>query len=207
MEHPTKRNVQIRQSDKIAAPLTYGVFLPVILLPKTTDWTDEKKLRYILTHELVHIRCFDTLKKWMLVTALCIHWFNPFVWVMYVLANRDIELSCDETVIRTIGETMKSAYALTLIGMEEKKSKLTPLVNNFSKNAIEERINSIMKLKKASFMGLFLALVLVIGTATIFATSTAASASANDSVSQRQRGAAHRKQRYCYTLFHTRHTR
>ncbi len=180
LEYPTKRNVQIRHSDKIAAPLTYGVFLPVILLPKTTDWTDEKKLLYILTHELVHIRRFDTLKKWLLATALCVHWFNPFVWVMYVLANRDIELSCDEAVVQTFGDTMKSAYALTLIGMEEKKSKLTPLVNNFSKNAIEERINSIMKLKKTSLMGISLALMLVIGTATIFATS--ASASKSDSV-------------------------
>ena len=175
-EHPTSRKVQIRQSDKIAAPLTYGIFRPVVLLPKTTDWMDETKLRIILTHEFVHIRRFDTLRKLLLAAALCIHWFNPFVWVMYVLANRDIELSCDETVVRTIGETMKSAYALTLIGLEEKKSRLTPLVNNFSKNVIEERIVSIMKMKKTSFAGILLALALVIGTTTVFATNAASAA-------------------------------
>ncbi len=98
-----------------------------MLLPKTTDWTDEARLRYILTHEFVHIRRFDVLTKLLLVSALCIHWFNPFVWAMYVLFNRDIELSCDETVVRTFGDTIKSAYALTLIGLEEKKSRLTPL--------------------------------------------------------------------------------
>ncbi|MDD3024398.1 MAG: M56 family metallopeptidase [Syntrophomonadaceae bacterium] len=68
-EHPTRRNVQIRQSDKIAAPLTYGIWKPVVLLPKTTDWTDETKLRYILTHEFVHIKRFDFLSKWLLTTA------------------------------------------------------------------------------------------------------------------------------------------
>lgn len=176
-EHPLRRSVQIRQSDRIKSPMTYGVFRPVILLPKKTDWTDEVRLKVILTHEFVHIRRFDTLTKLLLTAAVCVHWFNPFVWVMYVLANRDIELSCDETVVRTFGGTIKSAYALTLIGLEEKKSSLTPLVNNFSKNAIEERIVSIMKMKKISLIGIFLALALVIGTTTVFATSAMVTAS------------------------------
>jgi beta-lactamase regulating signal transducer with metallopeptidase domain len=175
-EHPLRRSVQIRQSDRIMAPLTYGIFRPVILLPKKTDWTGETKLCYILTHELAHIRRFDTLTKLVLTATVCAHWFNPFAWVMYVLANRDLELSCDETVVRTFGETVKSAYALTLIGLEEKKSRITPLMNNFSKNVIEERIVSIMKIRKTSRMGMFLALALVIGTVTVFATNAAASA-------------------------------
>ena len=179
-EHPLRRPVQIRQSDRIKAPLTYGVFRPVILLPKKTDWADEAKIRYILTHELVHIRHFDTLIKLVLTAAVCVHWFNPFVWVMYVLANRDIELSCDETVVRTFGEAAKSAYALTLIGMEEKKSRFTPLVNNFSKNAIEERIVSIMKIKKTSLMGAMLTLILIAGIITVFATNAANVAAAGN---------------------------
>lgn len=170
-EHPMWRPVQIRQSDKIKAPLTYGVFRPVILLPKKTDWTNEVRLRVILTHEFVHIRRFDTLTKLLLTTAWCVHWFNPFVWVTYVLANRDLELSCDETVVRAFGETMKSAYAMTLIGLEERKNRLTPLCNNFSQNAIEERIVSIMKMKKTSLIGMILAIVLVIGVPVVFATS------------------------------------
>lgn len=140
----------IQQSDRIKAPLTYGVFRPVVLLPKTTDWTNETKLQYILTHEFTHIRRFDALTKLVLAVALCVHGFNPFIWVMYVLANRDIELACDETVVRIFEETMKSAYASMLVCMEETKSGLTPLVNNFKKNAIEERIVSIMKIKKYS---------------------------------------------------------
>ncbi len=170
-EHPLRRPVELRQSDRIKAPLTYGVFRPVILLPKKIDWTDETKLRYVFTHEHTHIRRFDTLTKLVLTAVVCVHWFNPFVWVLYVLANRDIELSCDETVVRAFGETIKSAYALTLIGLEEKKGRLTPLVNNFSKNSIEERVVSIMKIKKTSFVGILFALALVTGTMTVFATS------------------------------------
>lgn len=163
--------MQIRQSDRIKTPLTYGIFRPVVLLPKTTDWTDKTQLRYILTHEFVHIQRFDTLTKLLLTSALCIHWFNPLVWVMYVLTNRDIELSCDETVVQAFGETTKSAYAMTLIGLEERKNRLTLLCNNFSQNAIEERIVSIMKMKKTSLIGMILALVLVIGIPIVFATS------------------------------------
>jgi beta-lactamase regulating signal transducer with metallopeptidase domain len=170
-EYPWRRPVQIRQSDRIKTPLTYGIFRPVVLLPKTTDWTDKTQLRYILTHEFVHIQRFDTLTKLLLASVLCLHWFNPLVWVMYVLANRDIELSCDETVVQAFGETTKSAYAMTLIGLEERKNRLTPLCNNFSQNAIEERIVSIMKMKKTSLIGMILALALVIGIPIIFATS------------------------------------
>ena len=165
----TRRTVKIRQFDQISAPLTYGVFRPVILLPKRMNWTDEKQIRYILTHELTHIKRFDTLWKWLLAASLCIHWFNPLVWVMYVLANRDIEISCDEAVVSTYGNTQKSSYALTLIGMEEKRSFQTLLSNNFSKNAIKERIQSIMKLKKASRIGLLVAGLLVFAAVIVFA--------------------------------------
>ncbi|WP_164821653.1 M56 family metallopeptidase [Paenibacillus koleovorans] len=169
--HPMWRGVQIRQSDLVFAPLTYGIFRPIVLLPKQIDWTDETRLRYILTHEFVHIRRFDTLTKLVLAIALCVHWFNPFVWLMYVLANRDIELSCDEAVVRAFKGNVKSAYALTLIGLEEKKSRFTPLVNNFSKHAIEERIVSIMKIKKRHVLTLILAVVLVSSVTLLFATA------------------------------------
>ncbi|MDF2923302.1 MAG: hypothetical protein K0R57_2216 [Paenibacillaceae bacterium] len=170
-EHPMWRGVQIRQSDRVFTPLTYGIFRPVVLLPKQTDWTDETRLGYILTHEYVHIRRFDTLTKLVMATALCVHWFNPFVWLMYILANRDIELSCDEAVVRSFGGEAKSAYALTLIGLEEKKSHFTPLVSHFSKNAIEERIISIMKFKKRHVLTLISAAVLVSGVTLLFATA------------------------------------
>ena len=103
---------------RISSPLTFGVLRPVILLPKKTDWTDETALRYVLEHEFVHIQRFDVLSKLLLIAAVCVHRFNPLVWVMYVLANRDLELSCDETVLRRFGGDIRAAYARVLIRME-----------------------------------------------------------------------------------------
>lgn len=170
-EHRLKRPISIRQSDRISAPLTYGIFKPVILMPQTTDWENIKQLQYVLLHEYVHIRRFDTITKLISTVALCVHWFNPSVWAMYILFNRDIELACDESVVRTFGKVSKKDYSLMLISMEAKKSGLLPFCNNFSKNAIEERITAIMKIRKTTIFSLAAACVIVLGTMTVFATS------------------------------------
>lgn len=170
-KHPLKRSLSIRQTETIAAPLSYGVIRSVILMPKNTEWKNIYQLRYVLEHEYVHIRRLDMLTKLIMIAAVCIHWFNPLVWVMYILFNRDLELSCDETVVRRFGMDIKSVYATALISMEEKKSGLTPLCNSFSKNAIEERIRAIMKIKKTSKFAVMISAVLVIGVTGGFATS------------------------------------
>lgn len=170
-KHPLKRSLSIRQTETIAAPLSYGVIRPVILMPKNTEWKNIYQLRYVLEHEYVHIRRLDMLTKLIMIAAVCIHWFNPLVWVMYILFNRDLELSCDETVVRRFGMDIKSVYATALISMEEKKSGLAPLCNSFSKNAIEERIRAIMKIKKTSKFAVIISAVLVICVTGGFATS------------------------------------
>ena len=170
-KHPLKRSLSIRQTVTIAEPLSYGVIRPVILMPKNTEWKNIYQLRYVLEHEYVHIRRLDMLTKLIMIAAVCIHWFNPLVWVMYILFNRDLELSCDETVVRRFGMDIKSVYATALISMEEKKSGLTPLCNSFSKNAIEERIRAIMKIKKTSKFAVIISVVLVICVTGGFATS------------------------------------
>lgn len=169
--HPLRRTIAIRQSGRISSPLTFGVLRPVILVPKKTDWTDETALRYVLEHEFVHIQRFDVLSKLLLIAAVCVHWFNPLVWVMYVLANRDLELSCDETVLRRFGGDVRAAYARVLIRMEAARGGFAPLCNHFGKTAIEERITAIMKTKRITIVSLGLAALLVAGTVTVFATS------------------------------------
>lgn len=169
--HPLRRTIAIRQSGRISSPLTFGVLRPVILVPKKTDWTDETALRYVLEHEFVHIQRFDVLSKLLLIAAVCVHWFNPLMWVMYVLANRDLELSCDETVLRRFGGDVRAAYARVLIRMEAARGGFAPLCNHFGKNAIEERITAIMKTKRITIVSLGLAALLVAGTVTVFATS------------------------------------
>ena len=180
--HQQGRRISIRQSGRFSAPLTYGVLHPVILMPTSTKWENTDSLAYVLAHEYVHIRRFDSIRKLVLIVVLCVHWFNPLVWVMYILANRDIELSCDEAVVRFFGENTKAAYARALISMEETRSGLTPLCSSFSKNAIEERITAIMKIKKTTVFSLVLAGFIVVGTATAFATS--ANAQQAESVGQ-----------------------
>lgn len=165
------REVQVKQLDYISTPLTYGVFRPVVLLPKNLDYDDEQQLTLILTHEFTHIKRFDTLKKWILAIGVCVHWFNPLVWVMYILANRDIELFCDETVLRKCGETTRSAYARALVRLEEKKIGLSPMMTSFSKNSTEERIISIMKAKRITIATRLLAMGLAASVVVIFATS------------------------------------
>ena len=169
--HPLRRRLSIRQSDQILSPLSYGVWRPVILLPKSTKCGDRFQLRYVLEHEYVHIRYFDAAVKLLMAAALCIHWFNPCVYLMYIFFNRDLELACDEAVVRRFGEEEKSAYAMALIEMEEEKSGLLPLGNSFSKNAIEERIGAIMKIKKISPLVHGLSAALVCGITLLFATS------------------------------------
>ncbi len=180
--HQQGRRISIRQSGRFSAPLTYGVLHPVILMPTSTKWENTDSLEYVLAHEYVHIRRFDSIRKLVLIVVLCVHWFNPLVCVMYILANRDIELLCDEAVVRFFGENTKAAYARALISMEETRSGLTPLCSSFSKNAIEERITAIMKIKKTTVFSLVLAGFIVVGTATAFATS--ANAQQAESVGQ-----------------------
>ncbi len=169
-----KRKLSICQSDRISTPLTYGILRPVILLPKNTDWENVHELHYILSHECVHIKRFDAITKLIAAFALCIHWFNPIVWAMYLYFNRDIELSCDERVIRLFGEKSKSTYSHMLIRMEAKKSGLLPLISTFCKNASEERITAIMTTRRTSPVMVAASCLIVFATASLFATSAAA---------------------------------
>ena len=167
--HQISRPLAVRSSDLISSPLTYGILHPVILLPKKLDRNDQVALKYVLTHEYVHIRRFDAITKILFAAVLCIHWFNPLVWGMYVLANRDTELSCDAWVIRMTGVKNRSSYALMLIKMEERRNGMSALWNHFGKNAISERIEAIMKFKKTSILACALALALIAGATTAFA--------------------------------------
>lgn len=170
-EHPLRRTVEVRQTDRISAPISYGVFRPIILLPSKIDLKNDKELSYVLTHEYIHIRRLDLLTKFVLVLTCCIHWFNPMVWLMYLLFNRDLELSCDESVIKQFGENSKETYAGALIHMEEKRSLLMPFCNSFSKTAIEERIRAIMKTKKVTVGVIVVSVIAVLTVIIMFATS------------------------------------
>ena len=165
-----KRKISIRQSQKIVSPLTYGVIKPVILVPKMLDCNDLSRLEYVLAHEFIHIKRVDCLVKAIAALVLCVHWFNPFVWVMYVLIHRDIELACDEKILKLFGEQAKSTYALTLIELAEKQNNFMLTYSYFSKHVgIEKRIKEMAKMKKKSIIATAFAVVLVGGAMVAFA--------------------------------------
>lgn len=172
--HSIMRTITLWQSDRMTTPITFGILRPRIILPKRMNLEDKQLLAHVLTHEYYHIRRFDGLWKLLCVLALCLHWFNPMVWAMFFLLNRDLELTCDELVIRHLGAKEKTIYAYSLIGMAEQRRKFSPLYQGFSKNAAEERIVAIMKYQKPSAVAIVAAIMLVAGTATAFGASAVA---------------------------------
>ena len=121
-KHPLKRSLSIRQTETIAAPLSYGVIRPVILMPKNTEWKNIYQLRYVLEHEYVHIRRLDMLTKLIMIAAVCIHWFNPLVWVAAHFHKEDCELFCDEAVIRNCSARERQKYGEVLLNAAARHS-------------------------------------------------------------------------------------
>lgn len=170
-EQKIRRSVRIRRSEQTVSPLTYGILRPTILLPEGLENRRSEQLTCILTHEMTHIRRFDMLRKIAAAAVLCVHWFNPAVWVLFRLYNRDMELACDEAVVREMKGDCRSVYAMTLIGMEEKRRGFSSLYSYFSKNAMEERIVAIMKTTKRGAASAIAALTLILIVACGFAAS------------------------------------
>ncbi len=163
------RTVRLLASDRLGTPVTWGILRPKIVLSTLMDSTDEWMTACVIEHELVHIRRFDQLWKLAAAAALCIHWFNPLVWLMYSLFVRDLEISCDERVVFSQGVENRQRYAMTLICLAEQKTGLPVLYSGFGRAAVRERIVAIMKTKKTTMTGILCAAGLVLASATVFA--------------------------------------
>lgn len=171
--HPLRlRRVRVRISDEIPTPLTCGLLRPAILLPAATfDRSDPARLGCVLEHELTHIRRLDVLAKLIFAAALCAHWFNPLAWALYLLANRDIELACDEAVLQTLDDTARRDYARALLDLAAQQSGMpAPLASGFGRQMIEERIRAIMKAKHLTRIAAIAAALLIAFSALAFAT-------------------------------------
>lgn len=168
--HPLRRCYTVKSFGGEESPMTYGVLCPVILAPGAPAWWNSEEAVFALEHEYVHMLRFDPALKMLLAAALTVHWMNPLVWVMYVLANRDIELSCDEAVLERYGEKSCSRYASALLSAEERKCEMPVLYAGFGTNTTSERIVEIMKYKKKSVLSVVLAAVMVLSLAACAAT-------------------------------------
>ena len=163
------RDPRICVSSSRRAPLTFGVFRPTVLLPEDLPVGDAQ-FQLVLAHELAHIRRKDCLRKLLLTVCLCLYWWNPLVWLMVWLANRDMELACDEAVLRALGPDCKKAYALTLLDMAQRNPKSAPLCSGFAKSSAEERICAILSFKRIpAWVGICVAVLFVL-TASVFTT-------------------------------------
>jgi len=160
-EQGLKRSLQILLSSRIMTPLAIGIFKPKIVLPAGMDFQDKSKLQYILAHEFCHIKRLDALWKLLAVGVACLHWFNPLIWIAFVLANRDLEISCDAWVVKKFGKHTKKTYAYALISMVEYQNKFTPFYSNFARHAIKERLESIMNGKKATCFSVGIAILFI----------------------------------------------
>ena len=164
-----RRTPRLLRTGEADAPLVVGLGRPVLLLPGRPLPADEREV--VLLHELTHLRRHDLAHKALLFVPCAVHWFNPLVWVMLVLANRDLELSCDAAVVRLYGAEARAPYARTLLELEARRSRFLPLCSAFNKNALEERIGAIMRSRKTSAAALAVALVLVVALTAVLATN------------------------------------
>lgn len=132
-------------ADQVNAPFVLGWLRPRIYLPSSIA---ESERQYIILHEQLHIRRLDHIIRLVSYLALCIHWFNPLVWVAFTLSGNDMELSCDETVIRKMGISIRADYAVSLLKLSCKRRFLRFAPLAFGEANTKKRIHHIAQYKK-----------------------------------------------------------
>ena len=144
----------IYESPLVTSPFAMGLIHPGIYLPVDLP---EFEREYLIEHERTHIRRGDLIFKMIAVTALAIHWFNPLVWVAFVLFCRDMEMSCDEIVLEKLGVDIRKDYSLSLVTLASRSTDHSYVVmpTSFSKSSVGKtevkmRIKNIMSFKKSS---------------------------------------------------------
>ena len=181
--YPIEENAVIRQTlvdcqveagvctcDTVQSPVVVGIFRPVILLPASLDFRESQLVRHILTHEAMHIRRRDNLVKLIMMAALCLHWYNPLVWLMARELCRDMESACDEAAIARLGQQENTPYAQSLLQMAVPGLSGGLFVSAFSRTEVERRIRGVLAYRKAGAFTLLAAAVVVLTSATAFAT-------------------------------------
>lgn len=140
------KEVELFVNPRISSPMLIGVCRPCIILPDTD--ISGKDFRYIVTHELMHHKRRDILYKWLVQFVVCLHWFNPLVYVMSREISKACELSCDEAVLAKLGYEHAADYGKTLLDAMAAawryKEPLTTVSLNANKRILRERLGAIM---------------------------------------------------------------
>ena len=138
----------IYQSEKVCSPFVLGIIKPKIYLPYHMD---SREMDHVIAHEQTHIRRKDHWWKPLGFLLLTIHWFNPLMWLSYILLCRDIELACDEKVIRKMSNEQRADYTQALVACSVDRRLITACPLAFGEIGVKERVKSVMNYKKPAF--------------------------------------------------------
>ncbi|MFA5536249.1 MAG: M56 family metallopeptidase, partial [Bacillota bacterium] len=133
---------------QLDTPFVMGIIRPKIYLP--TSLKEEEK-RYILLHEQMHIRRFDHIVKIVSFFVLCLHWFNPLVWIAFFVSGKDMEMSCDEAVIKELGSDVKKEYSSSLLTLATGRRIVGGSPLAFGEGSTKGRIKNVLNYKKPKF--------------------------------------------------------
>ena len=138
----------IYQSENAGSPFVLGIIQPKIYLPYSVD---SGALAYVIAHEQAHIRRRDHWWKPLGFLLLTVHWFNPLLWLSYILLCRDIELACDEKVIREMGSEQRADYTQALVSCSVSRRSIAACPLAFGEVGVKTRVKSVMNYKKPAF--------------------------------------------------------
>ena len=158
----------IFQSENVSSPFVFGIIKPRIYLPFKMNGQD---LEHVVAHEHAHIRRKDHWWKPFGFLLLTIHWFNPLMWMAYVLLCRDIELACDEKVIKELGNEQRGDYTQALVACSVNRRMIAACPLAFGEVSVKERVKSVMNYKKPAFWVIIISVIVCVGVAVCFLTN------------------------------------
>lgn len=167
MRTSTPLRDNIRQSENVASPFILGIIKPKIYLPYSID-NDEAEC--IIAHEKTHLKRFDHIIKPLAFIILSVYWFNPLMWVAYILLCRDIELACDEKVINSMAAEERQSYSLALLQNSVNRRSVSACPLAFGEVGVKQRIKSVMSYKKPTLWIIIIAVILCVIASVCFLT-------------------------------------
>ena len=171
LKHRVRASVLLEKGvyvcDEISDPFILGLIVPKIYLPSGMD---EQTRAYVLAHEKAHLSRFDHIWKPLGFLLLSVYWFNPLLWLAYILLCRDIELACDEKVVKELDDAGKAAYSEALVTASVSRRSIAACPLAFGETGVKSRVKSVLSYKKPAFWIILVAILACVAVAVCFLT-------------------------------------